>query len=144
MYIYIRTYTLMYTHTYAHIHSCTHIHTHIHTHVHTYIRTHIHTHIHAHHFQLWARAFRDRDFHAAVNTNNGTETLNKLLKYNFLPRKKAMTLSAIATLIVENFLPDTYQKYLFLNYKQSTQYRSYRSIVPEYLHGNPDLSSSTV
>ena len=48
-----------------------------------------------------------------------------------------MTLSAIATLIVESFLPDTYQKYLFLNYKQSTQYRSYRSIVPEYLHGKP-------
>ena len=31
-----------------------------------------------------------------------------------------MTLSAIATLIVEVFLPETYQKYLFLNYKQST------------------------
>ena len=48
-----------------------------------------------------------------------------------------MTLSAIATLLVESFLPDTYQKYLFLNYKQSTQYRSYRSIVPEYLHRKP-------
>ena len=48
-----------------------------------------------------------------------------------------MTLSAIATLIVEIFLPETYQKYLFLNYKQSTQYRSYKSFVPEFLHGRP-------
>ena len=54
-----------------------------------------------------------------------------------MPRKKAMTLSAIATLIVETFLPDTYQKYLFLNYKQSAQYRSYKSFIPECLHGRP-------
>lgn len=54
-----------------------------------------------------------------------------------MPRKKAMTLSAIATLIVETFLPDTYQKYLFMNYKQSAQYRSYKSFIPDFLHGRP-------
>ena len=41
-----------------------------------------------------------------------------------------MTLSAINTLIVEIFLLETYQKY-----KQSTQYCSYKSFVPEFLHG---------
>ena len=87
--------------------------------------------------QLWARAFRDSEFHAAVNTNNGTESLNKLLKYSFLPRKKAMTLSGIADLIVEKFLPETYQKYLLLNYKQSAQYRSYKSFIPDFLQGRP-------
>ena len=87
--------------------------------------------------QLWARVYRDNRFYAAVNTNNGTESLNKLLKYSYLPRKKAMTLSAIATLIIEYFLPDTYQKYLFLNYKQSGQYRSYKSFVLEFLHDRP-------
>ena len=86
--------------------------------------------------QLWVRAFRDREFHAAVNTNNGTEALNKLLKYNFLPWK-CMTLSATATLLIDRFLPETYQKYLFLNFKSSSQYRSYNSFVPEYLHGRP-------
>jgi hypothetical protein len=86
-------------------------------------------------FQLWARAFHDSKFDAAVNTNNGTESLNKLLKYSFLPRKKAMTLSAIATLIVEVFLPETYQKYLFLNYKQSIQYRSYKSLYQNFYMG---------
>ena len=48
-----------------------------------------------------------------------------------------MTLSAIVTLIIDSFLPETYQKYLFLNYKQSSQYRSYKSFVPEFLHGRP-------
>lgn len=48
-----------------------------------------------------------------------------------------MTLSAAVTLIVEKFLPDSYQKYLFLNYKQSDMYRTYRSFVPSYLQGRP-------
>lgn len=54
-----------------------------------------------------------------------------------MPRKKLMTLSAVATLLVEVFLPETYQKYLFLNYKQSPEYRSYKSFVPDFLHGRP-------
>ena len=48
-----------------------------------------------------------------------------------------MTLSAIATLLVEVFLPETYQKYLFLNYKQSSEYRSYNSFIPDFLHNRP-------
>ena len=48
-----------------------------------------------------------------------------------------MMLSSIITLIVEVFLPESYQKYLFLNYKQSGQYRTYNSIVPDYLHDRP-------
>ena len=36
--------------------------------------------------------------YAAVNTNNGTEALNKVLKYNYLPHNKNMTLSAAVTL----------------------------------------------
>ena len=48
-----------------------------------------------------------------------------------------MTLSSIITLIIKTFLPESHQKYLFLNYKQSSQYRSYKDFVPEYLHGRP-------
>ena len=84
--------------------------------------------------QLWVRAFRDREFHFAVNTNNGTESV---FKYHYLPRKKKMMLSSIITLIVEVFLPESYQKYLFLNYKQSSQCRTYNAFVPDYLHGRP-------
>ena len=63
--------------------------------------------------QKWARAYRDCVYHAAVNTNNGAETLNKLLKYSFLPRKKSLTLSTTVSLLIEEFLPVSYEKYLF-------------------------------
>ena len=29
-------------------------------------------------FMEWAQAFRDREYHAAVDTNNGVETLKKV------------------------------------------------------------------
>jgi hypothetical protein len=54
-----------------------------------------------------------------VNTNNGIKAQNKLLKYSYLPKKKTMTLSGIFTLLIERFLPDIYQKYLFENFKMS-------------------------
>ena len=41
------------------------------------------------------------------------------------------------SLVIEDFLPVSYQKYLFQNYKQSSEYRSYRNYVPEYLQGRP-------
>ena len=87
--------------------------------------------------QLWARAFCDSRFHAAVDTKNGTESQNKLHKYSFLLRNKLMTLSSVATLLVEVFLPEMYQKYLFCNYKQSSEYRLYKSFVPVFLHDRP-------
>ena len=39
-----------------------------------------------------------------------------------------MTLSAIASLLIDYFLPEMHQKYLFLNYKQTSHYRSYKSV----------------
>ena len=87
--------------------------------------------------QKWARAYRDVSYHAAVNTNNGAESLNKVLKYSFLPRKKSLTLSRTVSLLIDDFLPICHQKYLFQNYKQSSQYRSYNSFVPDYLCGRP-------
>ena len=55
---------------------------------------------------MWAHAFRDSVYYAAVDTNNGTETLNKALKYSYLPKRKSLTLSGIATLLIDRFLPD--------------------------------------
>lgn len=48
-----------------------------------------------------------------------------------------MTLSAIAKLLVEDYLPECRKTYLFNNYKQSNMYRSYKDIVPEYLQDRP-------
>ena len=86
---------------------------------------------------MWAHAFRDSVYYAAVDTNNGTEALNKALKYSYLPKRKSLTLSGIASLLIDRFLPDMWQKYVFQNYKLSTEYRAYSMDIPAYLQGRP-------
>lgn len=87
--------------------------------------------------QRWARAFREESYHAACETNNGTEAQNKLLKYSYLPKKKAMTVSGLVRVLVESFLPDMHQKYVIQNLKASEWYRQYKSFVPDFLRGRP-------
>lgn len=40
-------------------------------------------------------------------------------------------------MLIENYLPDSYQAYLFKNYQMSHTYRSYNAFVPTYLHDRP-------
>ena len=86
--------------------------------------------------QRWARAFRENQYHAAVETNNGTEAQNKALKYKYLPRK-AVSLSHVVSIIIEQFLPEQHRKYLFLNFQMDPTYRAYTTHVPSYLQGRP-------
>ena len=87
--------------------------------------------------QRWAHAYRDATFHRAVDTNNGTEALNKARKYSYLPRRRSLTLSQVAALLIEEFLPDAFQKYLFQNFKQTAFNRVYNDFVPSHLQGRP-------
>ena len=87
--------------------------------------------------QKWAHAFRDTAYYAVVDTNNGTESLNKALKYSYIPKQKSLSLSGIASLLIERFLPDMYQKYVFQSYKLSEEYRAYNDSIPSYLKGCP-------
>ncbi len=88
--------------------------------------------------QRWARAYRDNDYHCAIDTNNGVEAQNKLFKYSFLPRnKQKATLSSTITILVNDYLPSCKQKYLLQNYQQLSQYRAYKGFVPTYLHDRP-------
>lgn len=88
--------------------------------------------------QRWGRAYRDQTFHECINTNNGTESLNKALKYTYLPRaRKATNLSGIVTTLVDTFLPALRQKYLFSNFEQSSANRQYKNGSPIYLHNRP-------
>ena len=48
-----------------------------------------------------------------------------------------MTLSSIATILIEDYLPDAQRKYLFQNFQQSPHYRSYNDNIPAYLQGRP-------
>ena len=102
--------------------------------------TRLHTCTCSHHtfIQRWAWAFRDDCFHECINTNNGTEALNKALKYSYIPRnKRSMNLSSIVSLLIETFLPALRQKYLFSNFEQSNLKRKYKDCVPSYLQNQP-------
>ena len=71
-----------------------------------------------------------------METNNGTEAQNKALKYKYLPHK-AISLSHVVTIIIEQFLPEQHRKYLFLNFQMDPTYRAYTTHVPSYLQGRP-------
>ena len=71
-----------------------------------------------------------------METNNGVEAQNKALKYKFLPRK-AVSLSCIATIIIERFLLEQHRNYLFLNFQMNPNYRAYNAHIPLYLQGRP-------
>ena len=88
-------------------------------------------------FQRWARAYRDTMFHNLVDTNNGTDSLNKALKYTCLPHQKQLNLSGVVTTLVKTFLPALRQKYLFANFEQSSCDRTYNNHIPDYLHNRP-------
>ena len=88
-------------------------------------------------FQRWARAYRDTTDHVVVDNNNGVKAQNKLLKYNYLPRQKQITLSEVIIILVESFLPEMYQKYLFQNYAMTTAYRPYNEDIPDFFRDRP-------
>ncbi|XP_014664703.1 PREDICTED: uncharacterized protein LOC106807016 [Priapulus caudatus] len=71
-----------------------------------------------------------------VNTNNGVEAQNKLFKYSYLPKSVDKSAYGIVVLLVESFLPDSYQKYCDMNLKQSSQYRRITNL-PGHLHNHP-------
>ena len=71
-----------------------------------------------------------------METNNGTEAQNKALKYKYLPRK-AVSLSHVVSIVIEQFLPEQHRKYLFLNFQMDPTYRAYTTHVPNYLQGRP-------
>lgn len=89
--------------------------------------------------ERWARAYREKELERNINTNNGAESLNKLLKYKFLKKSTEKTLCGITDLIIERFLPYQYREYLTANVKaqKSNGIRSYGQNIPSYLQNRP-------
>ena len=69
-------------------------------------------------FQRWAIAFRNEGFNVKVNTNNGLERQNQVFKSNYLLGHKSKSLSAMLTVLIEQYLPDNYNRYLVNKSKQ--------------------------
>ena len=72
-----------------------------------------------------------------MNTNNGIEAQNRLLKHSYLSQQKNLTLSSLLSVLLKQFLPDNYEKYAAAQFKMTTAYRQYYSWVPEFLHQRP-------
>ncbi len=89
--------------------------------------------------ERWARAFRGNCLERNINTNNGAESLNKLMKYKFLKQSSEKTLCSIVSLIIEKFLPYLYREYITANViaRDDNGVRKYSSFVPSYLKGRP-------
>ena len=65
--------------------------------------------------------------------------MNKLMKCRYLPHQKNITLSNLISKFVEEFVPALHYKYIFMNFRQTSLYRTtYNpSVVPAYLQGRP-------
>ncbi|XP_028417456.1 uncharacterized protein LOC114541851 [Dendronephthya gigantea] len=87
--------------------------------------------------EKWAQAFRGDDLITAVHTNNGIERQNEAFKYDYLKREKNNTLSAMLTILTQQFLPESYTKYVQLNVRYSDGYSKYNSALPPFLNNRP-------
>ena len=83
--------------------------------------------------ERWAQAFRKQQAVNIVNTDHGVEAQNKHFKYDYLPRSVDKSAYGIAMLLVESFIPDSYQQYKDANFKRSRSYRAYNDDIPESL-----------
>ena len=73
------------------------------------------------------KAFQNQLVLNIVNTNNGVEAQNNHFKYDYLPRSVDKSVFGVAVLLVESFIPDSYQHYLDTNLKLSSRYRNLKT-----------------
>ena len=73
----------------------------------------------------------------SCNTNNGTERINGDLKHDELVGFKNCSPSELLEIIISRFLPKFYRKYVSLNVKFSSGYKTYAENIPSYLQNRP-------
>ena len=69
----------------------------------------------------------------SCNTNNGTERINGDIKHDDLVGFKNCSLSELLEIIIPRFLPKFYRKYVSLNVKFSSGYKTYAENIPSCL-----------
>lgn len=60
--------------------------------------------------QRWVWAYRKDRVLVSINTNNGVERQNKAFKHDYLNGKTKPTLSRMITILIEDFLPDKFNR----------------------------------
>ena len=71
------------------------------------------------------------------STNNGTERINEELKYEDLNRCIDLPISELLTIIIEEFLPRRYERYIEMNVQFSSDFKKYQNEIPSYLWNRP-------
>ena len=66
------------------------------------------------------------------STNNGTERMKEDLKYDEFFGYKNCTLSALLQVLLENFSPKHYEKYVELNVRYTAGFSKYQEEIPQY------------
>ena len=61
-------------------------------------------------FKRWIIAYRQNRIPVECNTNNGVERQNNTLKHSYLKNHKSTSLTGKLTVVIEEFLPEKYDK----------------------------------
>ena len=85
----------------------------------------------------WVKCYRNPLVDRSVTTNNGVEALNKLLKHNYLKFYCDKSATGLISMLLNNFLPDRYKKYVGINHKMTDHYSRYTEFTPGYLQDRP-------
>jgi hypothetical protein len=59
---------------------------------------------------MWVWHYRSK-YLMAINTNNGIEAQNKVLKYDYLASFKTKSISSLMHCLVEEFLDDSFRRF---------------------------------
>ena len=73
------------------------------------------------------------------NTNNGTERINEELKYEDLDRCINLSIRELLTIIIEEFLPRRYERYVEMNAQFSSGFKKYQNEILSYLWNRPKV-----
>ena len=86
--------------------------------------------------QLWAHAYR-QIFHADINTNNITESINNAMRSRYLKIRPDASVFSLTEALVEVAFPEMEKRYIQATVKQMESYRRSRYPIPEYLLNRP-------
>ena len=84
----------------------------------------------------WSKAYRPDDLFNC-NTNNGTEGLNKLVKYKYLKQFKKNSLTNLLRVLIETFIPERLELYVELNTLYTPGSRKFDETIPKYMISRP-------
>jgi hypothetical protein len=85
----------------------------------------------------WVKAYRDQEFHALVDTNNGTEAQNRVLKHTYLKYRRDKTLTSLVEVMFYEWFPAFENSYVSNNVRVDSTCKRYNRAVPSYLRDLP-------